>query len=255
MTALLDLSQVTRHFGGLTALREVSLQVQPGQIKAVIGPNGAGKTTLFNLITGVFPPSSGSIHFQERELSGRRPHQIAALGISRTFQTAEIFHNMTLLENVLVGRHNKSRTGFFRSALKTLGARREEAFSIEAARHWLNFTGINGSLQAPTSSVPFVIHRKVEIARALATEPKLLLLDEPAAGLNIRETEEMGELIRRIREEGVTVLLIEHDMSLVMDISDEICVLNFGEKIAEGTPKEIHKNEAVIEAYLGKGKN
>lgn len=255
MSALLDLNQVTRYFGGLSALRGVSLQVQPGQIKAVIGPNGAGKTTLFNLITGVFPPSGGTIRFGQRELSGLRPHQIATQGISRTFQTAEIFHNMTLLENVLVGRHNQSRTGFFRSALKTLGARKEERSSVESARHWLNFTGVNETLEAPTSSVPFVIHRKVEIARALATEPELLLLDEPAAGLNIRETEEMGELIRRIREAGVTVLLIEHDMSLVMDISDEICVLNFGEKIAEGTPKEIHKNEVVIEAYLGKGKN
>ncbi|MDX9755499.1 MAG: ABC transporter ATP-binding protein [bacterium] len=254
MEALLNLAGVTRRFGGLTAVSEVSFAVQPGQIKAVIGPNGAGKTTLFNLITGVLPVSRGSIRFKGKEIRSRKPHVIGRRGISRTFQTAQIFHNMSLLENVMVGRHCRAKGGLFATALQLPYARAEEKRMEEDARRWLAFVGVDGRLEASPAEVPFVVHRKTEIARALATEPELLLLDEPAAGLNIRETEEMGVLIRAIREKGITVLIIEHDMSLIMEISDEIFVLNFGKTIAEGDPKSIQTNPAVLEAYLGKEK-
>ncbi|MDP8246364.1 MAG: ABC transporter ATP-binding protein [Candidatus Hinthialibacter antarcticus] len=252
MNSLLRLQGVTRRFGGLTAVSQVDLEISPKLIFAVIGPNGAGKTTLFNLICGVFPTSEGKIHFDGTETNGRATHQVARLGISRTFQTAELFHNLSILENVMVGRHLRSRCGMFSSALRMPWERREERAIQESAKEWLSFVGVDDNYGSLPSNLPFVVHRKTEIARALATEPKLILLDEPAAGLNIRETAEMGELVCKIRDAGVTVLIIEHDMSLVMDISDSICVLNHGSKIAQGAPKEIQKNAAVIAAYLGK---
>ncbi len=252
MSSLLRLQNVTRRFGGLTAVSGVNLEIGTDIIFAVIGPNGAGKTTLFNLICGVFPTSEGAIEFDGAPTNGRIAHQVAWLGISRTFQTAELFHNLSILENVMVGRHLRSRCGMISSAFRLPWERREERAIKESAKQWLSFVGVEGDYGSLPGALPFVIHRKTEIARALATEPKLILLDEPAAGLNIRETAEMGELVCKIRDAGVTVLIIEHDMSLVMDISDSICVLNHGSKIAEGTPKEIQSNEAVVAAYLGK---
>ena len=248
---ILELAELVKRFGGVTAVSEVSFKVSAGQIKAVIGPNGAGKTTMFNVITGIDTPTSGSIRFKEEEIGTLKAYEIAQRGISRTFQNIQVFEHMSVAENVMVGRHARTRTGILRAALQLPSAKNEERQTKQDARDWLEFVGLLESAERTAGSLAFGQHRLLEIARALATEPELLLLDEPAAGLNARETAAQGELILKIREQGVTVLLVEHDMELVMDISDEVVVLDYGERIAEGKPEEIQHDTRVIEAYLG----
>jgi len=248
---VLQVHDLQKAFGGLRAIDRLSFMVGPGQIKSVIGPNGAGKTTLFNLITGIFPPTTGKFEFMGKVLNGLKPHEIARLGISRTFQNLELFPNMNVLENVMLGGHNHTSAGILHSGLRLPGMRQEEKRIKESALEELHFMGLEGKARLGATSLPLGDQKLLEIARALATQPKLLLLDEPAAGLNIGETETLAETIRRIRQRGITVLLVEHDMSLVMGISDEVLVLNYGKKIAEGQPREIQRNPEVIAAYLG----
>ena len=238
-------------FGGLQAVSEVSFEVGEGSITALIGPNGAGKTTLFNLISGTLPPQTGSIRLDGRELAGLPPHRIAELGVCRTFQTTRLFPHLTALENVMVGRHARSRGGFLAGLLNLPHTWREERAIRQRAEELLADLGAGDCAGEPAGSLGFRKQRLVEIARALAAEPRLLMLDEPAAGQNLEETEELAGLIRRIRARGVTVLLVEHDMSLVMDISDEVVVLDQGAKIAEGTAHAIQRDPEVIRIYLG----
>ncbi len=249
--SLLAVTELHKKFGGLHAVNDVSFNVESGSIKAVIGPNGAGKTTLFNLITGALRASSGQVQFKGRDIQGRKTHQIAACGIARTFQNIKLFHDMTALENVMVGRHLRSRAGFMAAMFNLPWTRREERAIRDKAMELLALLEIADFADVDATSLAFGQQRAVEFARALALEPELLLLDEPAAGLNIHETADIGRLITRIRGLGITVLLVEHDMSLVMDISDEIVVLSFGEKIAEGVPAAIQNNSEVIRVYLG----
>jgi branched-chain amino acid transport system ATP-binding protein len=249
--ALLRVEQLSKKFGGLQAVSDVSFALQEGSIKAVIGPNGAGKTTLFNLISGTLPVSSGEIRFKGHAIQGMRPFQVARLGIARTFQNIKMFAGMTALENVMVGRHVQSRAGFLSSMFRLPGWRGEERQIREKSLVLLDLLGIADCAEIEATSLAFGQQRAVELARALALEPTLLLLDEPAAGLNIYETAEIGRLITKIRDMGITVLLVEHDMSLVMDISDEIVVLSFGQKIAEDIPTRIQQNPEVIKIYLG----
>ncbi len=248
---LLEVKNLNRYFGGLQAVADVSFNVQEGMIKAVIGPNGAGKTTLFNLIAGNVPPSSGTIMFHSDSIHKLPTHQIARLGISRTFQNIKLFRGMTALENVMVGRHVRTKAGFMASMLKLPWTHREEKEILEKSMELLKFVGIAEYHDVDAYSLSFGQQRAVEMARALATNPSLLLLDEPAAGLNTHETLEIAKLITKVRDLGITVLLVEHDMSLVMDISEEIVVLSFGQKIAEDTPTAIQKNKEVIQIYLG----
>lgn len=248
---MLELKNVHKYFGGLHAVNNVSFSVNEGAIKAVIGPNGAGKTTLFNLIAGVLDPSRGSITFQGRQLQGLKPHKIASLGMSRTFQNIKLFHGMSALENVMLGRHIRSGSGFLAGMFNAPWTWKEEKDIRGKSMELLHLLEIEQYADTEATSLAFGQQRAVEMARALATEPELLLLDEPAAGLNIYETAEVARLIGRIREMGITVLLVEHDMSLVMDISDEIVVLSFGEKIAEDVPEAIQQNSDVIRVYLG----
>jgi branched-chain amino acid transport system ATP-binding protein len=238
-------------FGGLMALMDVSFTVFPGQIKALIGPNGAGKTTLFNIITGTLPLTSGTIRFKGKPITGEKPHVIAKRGISRTFQTVELFGNMTVLENVMIGRHPRTRMGLLRSGLRLPGVKGEETEILDAAREKLELFGLAHRSDDPASSLPLGEQKRLEVARALATEPELILLDEPAAGLNETETLRMAEIIKKIREKGITVLLVEHHMELIMGISDEVTVLNYGKIISDGPPERIKNDQRVIDAYLG----
>ena len=248
---LLSVRGVGKRFGGLQAVGDVSFDVANGSIKALIGPNGAGKTTLFNLISGVLPPDAGEILFDGTAVQGKQPFEIAALGMARTFQHIRLFPKMTVLENVMVGRHVHSRAGFFAGMLSLPYTWSEERRIREKSLEILELLGIAGIAQSEATSLAYGQQRVVELGRALACEPRLLLLDEPAAGLNMRETNDMGNLISRIREMGITVLLVEHDMSLVMKISDEVVVLCYGEKIADDRPLAIQKNLEVIRVYLG----
>jgi branched-chain amino acid transport system ATP-binding protein len=247
----LRVDKLHKSFGGIRALKGLSFTVPPGVIKAVIGPNGAGKTTLFNVITGIFPPSAGSIALNGVTISGRKSQDIARLGISRTFQHVEVFGRMTVLENVMVGRHIRSRSGLLSTGLRLPRMRREEQQVRSNAMDYLEFVGLDERAKELAGNLPLGEQKLLEVARALATDPKILLLDEPAGGLNTRETERLAALIQQILGQGITVVLVEHDMNLVMDISDEIVVMNFGEKIAEGKPREIKDDPLVIQAYLG----
>jgi branched-chain amino acid transport system ATP-binding protein len=249
--ALLEIQNLNRRFGGLHAVNNVSFNVEQGMIKAVIGPNGAGKTTLFNLIAGNLPANSGKIYFNNEQINGCKPFQIAKQGISRTYQNIKLFHGMTALENVMLGRHIRSKAGFMAGMLNLPWTWSEEKKIKEKSMEYLDLLGVAECADTEISNISFGQQRGVEFARALASEPTLLLLDEPAAGLNIYETAAIGRLIMKIRQSGITVLLVEHDMSLVMDISDEIVVLSFGEKIAEDLPHNIQQNEEVIRVYLG----
>jgi branched-chain amino acid transport system ATP-binding protein len=248
---LLETKSLHRSFGGVHAIRDVSMQVQRGTIKAVIGPNGAGKTTLFNLIAGTIPPQKGEVAFNGRRITAWKPHAVAGLGIARTFQTTKLFPHMTVLENVMVGRHPRTRSGFLAGMLNLPCTWHEDCEIRDKALAILEDLGLAKYAGETASNLPFGRQRLVEFARALATEPILLLLDEPAAGLNIYETKELSELILRIRDRGITCLVVEHDMSLVMNISDDVVVLDQGQKIAEGPPQAIQKNAEVIRIYLG----
>lgn len=249
--ALLSVRNLNRFFGGLHAVAEVDMDVEEGVIKGIIGPNGAGKTTMFNLIAGNLRPSSGNVSFSGQDITGRPPYQIAQTGIFRTFQTIKLCGQMTVLENVMLGRHVRTRAGFLAAVLRPGWMRREEADIRRRAADILQTLEIADLAEEEATNLPFGKQRAVEFARALAADPKLLLLDEPASGLNMHETAELSDLICRIRDMGITVLLVEHDMSLVMDICKEVAVLNFGRKIAEGTPSAIQRDPDVINVYLG----